>query len=88
MDWHHDDYLPRLAFEADERPAESHDVMDYIKYMRRQIREIVTQGQPFVLWYDGGWMNTPDDLGASSASRRPASWTRTATPPPGKPALP
>lgn len=65
MDWHHDDYLPRLAFEADERPAEGHDVMDYIKYMRRQIREIVTQGQPFVLWYDGGWMNTPDDLGAA-----------------------
>jgi alpha-L-fucosidase len=80
MDWHHDDYLPRLTWEAEARPAEGHDVMDYIKYMRRQIKEIVTQGQPFVLWYDGGWMNTitPEQrippTGIVDEDGNPAAW--------------
>ncbi|MCD6359375.1 MAG: alpha-L-fucosidase, partial [Armatimonadetes bacterium] len=64
MDWHHDDYLPRLAWEADERPAEGHDVMNYIEYMREHLRQLVTEYRPapFVLWYDGGWMNKPEEL--------------------------
>ena len=64
MDWHHDDYLPRLEWEKDARPAEGHDVMDYIRYMREHIRQLMTEYRPapFVLWYDGGWMNKPEEL--------------------------
>ena len=65
MDWHHDDYLPRLEWEASQRPAEDHDVMDYIAYMREHIAQLLTEYRPapFVLWYDGGWMNRPEELG-------------------------
>ncbi len=64
MDWHHDDYLPRLEWEAETRPAEGHDVMDYIRYMREHITQLMTEYRPapFVLWYDGGWMNKPEEL--------------------------
>ena len=64
MDWYHDDYLPRLAWEADVRPAEGHDVMDYIRYMREHIKQLLSEYRPapFVLWYDGGWMNKPEEL--------------------------
>jgi alpha-L-fucosidase len=64
MDWHHDDYLPRLEWEAEARPAEGHDVMEYIKYMREHIEQLLTEYRPapFVLWYDGGWMNKPEEL--------------------------
>lgn len=66
MDWHHDDYLPRLEWEASQRPAEGHDVMDYIAYMRQHLEQLLTEYRPapFVLWYDGGWMNKPGELGA------------------------
>lgn len=64
MDWQHDDYLPRLEWEKESRPAAGHDVMDYIKYMRQHIKQLMTEygSAPFVLWYDGGWMNKPDEL--------------------------
>ncbi|PJB77895.1 MAG: hypothetical protein CO095_01100 [Armatimonadetes bacterium CG_4_9_14_3_um_filter_58_7] len=64
MDWDHDDYLPRLEWEAASRPAEGHDVMNYIKYMRQHIKQLMTEygSAPFVLWYDGGWMNKPEEL--------------------------
>ena len=64
MDWHHDDYLPRLQWEADVRPAEGHDVMDYVRYMREHIGQLMTEYRPapFVLWYDGGWVNKPEEL--------------------------
>ena len=64
MDWHHDDYLPRLEWEAEKRPAAGHEVRDYIRYMREHIRQLMTEYRPapFVLWYDGGWMNKPEEL--------------------------
>jgi alpha-L-fucosidase len=70
MDWHHDDYLPRLDWERESRPAEGHDVLDYIAYMREHIRQLMTDYRPapFVLWYDGGWMNRPEDLGGKETN--------------------
>ena len=64
LDWHHDDYLPRMPWEEARRPAAGHNVMDYITYMREHIRQLLTEYRPapFVLWYDGGWMNKPEDL--------------------------
>jgi len=70
MDWHHPDYLPRMAFEAADRPSEGHDVMDYIAFMREHLKQIITEYRPapFVLWYDGGWLNTPESLGAAETN--------------------
>ncbi len=70
MDWHHDDYLPRLEWEASRRPAEGHDVMNYIAYMRQHLKQLLTEYRPapFVLWYDGGWMNKPEELGGAETN--------------------
>jgi alpha-L-fucosidase len=70
MDWHHDDYLPRLDWEKEARPAAGHEVMDYIAYMREHIRQLLTEYRPapFVLWYDGGWMNKPEELGGKETN--------------------
>jgi len=72
MDWHHDDYLPRLEWEADKRPAEGHDVMNYIRYMREHIEQLLTEYRPapFVLWYDGGWMNKPEELSGAKTNAK------------------
>lgn len=75
MDWHHDDYLPRLEWEAEKRPAEGHDVTNYVRYMREHIEQLLTEygSAPFVLWYDGGWMNKPEELSGvetNAAARR------------------
>jgi alpha-L-fucosidase len=70
MDWHHDDYLPRLDWEQESRPAAGHDVMNYIAYMREHIHQLMTEYRPapFVLWYDGGWMNKPEELGGKETN--------------------
>jgi alpha-L-fucosidase len=74
MDWHHDDYLPRLDWEAESRPAEGHDLRDYVAYMREHLEQLLTEYRPapFVLWYDGGWMNPPEELGAAETN----AWVR------------
>ena len=76
MDWHHPDYLPRMEFEKDSRPSEGHNVMDYIAYMREQLHQILTEygPAPFVLWYDGGWMNAPEELGAAETNALARKW--------------
>ena len=76
MDWHHPDYLPRMEFEAASRPSEGHNVMDYIAYMREQLHQLMTEygDAPFVLWYDGGWMNAPEELGAAETNALARKW--------------
>ncbi|MFH1265107.1 MAG: alpha-L-fucosidase, partial [Planctomycetota bacterium] len=63
MDWHHPDYVPRRPWEKD-RSTEGADFDRYVKYMRGQVREILTNyGQIDVLWFDGGWeRKKPEDL--------------------------
>ena len=57
MDWHHPDYLPRRAWEK--RPAEGADFSRYVKYMKGQVKELVTNyGEIGVLWFDGEWEHT------------------------------
>jgi alpha-L-fucosidase len=53
MDWHHEDYLPRRDWE--QRPSEGADLQRYIAYMKAQLKELVTQYDPAVLWFDGEW---------------------------------
>jgi alpha-L-fucosidase len=53
LDWHHPDYLPRR--EGDARPAEIARFDRYVTYMKTQLRELVTNYDPAVLWFDGEW---------------------------------
>ncbi len=58
MDWHHPDYLPRRPWEGKTRPAAGADYSRYVTYMKTQLKELVTQYNPGVLWFDGEWEST------------------------------
>ena len=58
MDWHHHDYLPRRPWEK--RSSEGADYQRYIAYMKAQLKELVTEYDPAVLWFDGEWEDTWD----------------------------
>ncbi len=61
LDWHHPDYLPRRPW--DKRPVAGHSLDRYIAYMKGQLRELLTHYGPIgVLWFDGGWEHTPEEL--------------------------
>ncbi len=58
MDWHHPDYLPRRDWEKD-RSADGADYDRYVKYMKAQLKELLTNyGNIGVLWFDGEWEST------------------------------
>ena len=58
MDWHHPDYLPRRNWEND-RSNEGANFDRYITYMKKQLRELLTDYEDIgVLWFDGEWENT------------------------------
>ena len=58
MDWHHPDYLPRRIWENN-RSTEGADFERYIKYLKAQLKELLTNyGDVAVLWFDGEWENT------------------------------
>ena len=59
MDWHHPDYLPRREWEAADRPAGDADMTRYVRYLRAQVRELLTNyGDIGVMWFDGQWEST------------------------------
>lgn len=58
MDWHHPDYLPRRPWEASSRSADGADFARFERYLHAQVREVVTQYRPAVLWFDGEWEST------------------------------
>jgi len=53
IDWYHPDYLPRGA--GDKRPAKDADFERYYAFMKGQLRELVDNYHPAVLWFDGEW---------------------------------
>ena len=58
MDWHHPDYLPRRDWETT-RPTEGANYDRYIKYMKNELKELLTHyGDIGVLWFDGEWEAT------------------------------
>ncbi len=58
MDWNRNDYLPRRDWEKD-RPAAGADFERYVRYMKAQLRELLTNyGRIDILWFDGQWENT------------------------------
>ncbi len=66
LDWHHPDYLPRGAKSPrpwDLRPTEGASLDRYLDYMQGQLRELLTNyGKIGILWFDGGWEHTPQEL--------------------------
>lgn len=57
MDWHHPDYLPRR--EWDPRPELKPDFERYVKYMKAQLKELLTNyGDIGIIWFDGEWEST------------------------------
>ena len=66
LDWHHRDYLPRGEGSPrpwDTRPAEGASLDRYLEYMKAQLRELLTNyGKIGILWFDGGWEHTPQEL--------------------------
>lgn len=56
MDWHHPDYLPRR--EWDHRPAEGADYDRYVAYMKAQLKQLIEEYHPGILWFDGEWEST------------------------------
>ncbi len=61
MDWHSPD-------QAAYKPSKTHPTYNpthfkpgkkqaYIRYMKTQLKELITQYHPGVIWFDGGWMN-------------------------------
>jgi alpha-L-fucosidase len=58
MDWHHPDYLPRRKWEVDTRPVDGADFERFRAYLKGQLRELVTDYNPGVLWFDGEWEDT------------------------------
>lgn len=53
IDWHHPDYLPRGA--GDQRPPEDARFDRYLAFMKGQLREIMADYHPAVMWFDGEW---------------------------------
>lgn len=56
MDWHHPDYLPRRKW--DTRPANTANFDRYVSYLKVQLKEIVANYNPGVMWFDGEWEET------------------------------
>ncbi len=56
MDWHHPDYLPRRAWET--RPEEGADFERFEDYLHAQVRELIENYRPSVMWFDGEWERT------------------------------
>lgn len=54
IDLNHPDYLPRPGF--DPRPAEEADFERYVRFMKDQLKELLTNyGKIDVVWFDGEW---------------------------------
>ncbi len=58
MDWYQPDYLPRRDWEKIDRPAGEAVFSRYIDHMKGQLRELVQNYDPGVLWFDGEWEAT------------------------------
>lgn len=50
-DWRHPDY----PFEQNRGKKEGADMQKYIRYMKAQIRELITKYHTKILWFDGEW---------------------------------
>ncbi|MCD6339894.1 MAG: alpha-L-fucosidase [Verrucomicrobia bacterium] len=55
MDWHHPSQLPGSARGYNPTKIAPGRKAEYIAYMKQQLKELVEQYDPGILWFDGGW---------------------------------
>ncbi|MBK1825537.1 alpha-L-fucosidase [Haloferula rosea] len=53
IDWHHPSQRARQA--SNQTPM--HDKEGYVNYMKAQLKELIEQYDPAVMWFDGDWAN-------------------------------
>ncbi|GAA3552821.1 alpha-L-fucosidase [Snuella lapsa] len=52
-DWKHEHYATRYG--NDPRPKETSNMTIYFQYMKDQLKELIDNYDPFLIWFDGGW---------------------------------
>jgi alpha-L-fucosidase len=74
LDWHHPDYLPRGRGSPrpwDGRSAVEADFNRYLGHVEGQLGELLTNYGPIgLVWFDGGWEHSPEELRAGDLVRR------------------
>jgi alpha-L-fucosidase len=55
MDWHHPDWGQRRDWNDLATNAPAPDMDRYTDYMKRELKELITDYHPGVLWFDGEW---------------------------------
>jgi alpha-L-fucosidase len=53
LDWHQPDYPLHLPGNAESYPRA--DMSKYVTYMKNQLKELITNYHPYMLWFDGNW---------------------------------
>lgn len=53
LDWHHPDYPIHSAHNSQADP--NSDMGKYFTFMKNQLRELIEQYDPYMLWFDGQW---------------------------------
>ncbi|NUQ00629.1 MAG: alpha-L-fucosidase [Armatimonadetes bacterium] len=67
LDWHHPDFSPPPEWMKEEREARGLEPARYLEFMKGQLRELCTNYGPIgCIWYDGGWLNTAEQLDAAA----------------------
>ncbi|MBV7532495.1 alpha-L-fucosidase [Chitinophaga sp. sic0106] len=62
LDWHHPDYPIHSAHNNTVDPKS--DMQRYLTYMKNQLKELITNYDPYMLWFDGQWESPwTDDMG-------------------------
>ncbi len=54
LDWHQPDYPFHLP-EGKQQPDPKADMTRYMQFMKNQLKELVTNYDPYMLWFDGQW---------------------------------
>lgn len=52
-DWSHPHYATRYG--GDKRAVEESDMSIYYQYMKNQLKELIDNYDPALIWFDGGW---------------------------------
>jgi alpha-L-fucosidase len=78
LDWRHPDYLPRGRGSPrpwDDRTTSGVSFNRYLDDVEGQLGELLTNYGPIgLVWFDGGWEHSPQELRADEMVRRVRSW--------------
>ncbi|GAO42789.1 alpha-L-fucosidase [Flavihumibacter petaseus] len=53
LDWYHPDYP--MHSPSQKAPDTNSDMSRYVLFMKNQLKELITQYDPYMLWFDGAW---------------------------------